>query len=158
MSRDEKITPSPNGKTDEALEEIREMLVGPPVRKLERQIADLSQQLQQLVEQIMAERGRDEKKWEYLQAELAENRKKNVRRAARHRALTTTKIKKLAQQLDGLTEWLEAEQQNRLELAETVAALSKRRRAAPRVYKIRKTAVADYRARERRLSARGKKK
>jgi hypothetical protein len=106
------------------LDEIREMIAGPPLRELEARIAELSQQVAQLVAQITGDRARDEKKWELLQSELVEQRKKSVRRAARHRSLTTAKIKALTQQLQNVISWLENEQQSRATLADAMAALS----------------------------------
>jgi hypothetical protein len=153
----EKNAPSINGKTFAELDEIREMIVGPPRRELEARLAQLSQKVAQFIAQITADRERDEKKWERLQSELAEQRKKSVRRAARHRALTTAKIKKLAQELQSVTSWLEAEQESRATLAEAMAALSEQWRAAPPVYKIKKTMVADYLDRKKRLRTRSKK-
>jgi outer membrane murein-binding lipoprotein Lpp len=157
VNRAEKNTRSANGKAAVELDEIREMIVGPQVRDLEARLALLSQHVTQLAEQIAAARARDEKKWEHLQSELAEQRKKSVRRAARHRTLTTAKIKKLAQQLQSVSSWLESEQQSRAALAEAMAALSEQWRAAPPVYKIKRTTVADYLHRKKKTTT-GRKK
>ncbi len=157
MSKAEKNALFPHGKAGVELDEIREMIAGPPLREMEIRIAELSQQVAQLVAQITADRARDGKKWEFLQSELAEQRKKSVRRAARHRSLTTAKIKALAQQLQNIISWLESEQQSRARLADAMAALSEQWRAAPPVYKIKKTMVADYLDRKKRARASGKK-
>ncbi|MCI0699310.1 hypothetical protein L0337_45820 [candidate division KSB1 bacterium] len=145
MSKAEKNALFPHGRAASAeLDEIREMIAGPRVRELEARIAELSQQMAQLVAQITTERSRDEKKWEFLQSELAEQRKKSVRRAARHRSLTTAKIKALAQQLQSAISWLENEQQSRGTLSDAMAALSEQWCAAPPVYKVKRTTVAEY--------------
>jgi outer membrane murein-binding lipoprotein Lpp len=157
VSKAEKNALFPHGKAAVELDEIREMIAGPPVRELEARIAALSQQVAQLAAQITADRARDGKKWELLQNELAEQRKKSVRRAARHRTLTTAKIKKLAQQLQSVSSWLESEQQSRAALAEAMAALSEQWRAAPPVYKIKRTTVADYLHRKKKTTT-GRKK
>lgn len=157
MRKAEKNALFPHGEAVAELDEIREMIAGPPVRELEARIAELSQQVAQLVAQMTVDRSRDEKKWELLQSELAEQRKKSVRRAARHRSLTTAKIKALAQQLQSVTSWLESEQQSRATLADAMAALSEQWRAAPPVYKIKKTMVADYFDRKKRARTGGKK-
>lgn len=158
MSKAEKNALFPHGGAAVAeLDEIREMIAGPPVRELEARIAGLSQQVAQLVAQIAADRARDEKKWEFLQSELAEQRKKTVRHAARHRALTTAKIKALAQQLQSVVNWLESEQRSRATLADAMAALAEQWRASPPVYKIKRTAVADYLHRKKKTTT-GKKK
>ncbi|MGH7452233.1 MAG: hypothetical protein ACRENG_12875 [bacterium] len=158
MSKAEKNALFPHRKPVAELDEIREMIAGPPVRELEARIAELSQQMAQLVAQMTVDRSRDEKKWELLQNELAEQKKKSVRRAARHRSLTTAKIKTLAQQLQSVISWLESEQQSRATLADAMAALSEQWRAAPPVYKIKRTAVADYLDRKKRSGTHGKKK
>jgi hypothetical protein len=157
VSKAEKSALFPHGKAVAELDEIREMIAGPPVRELEARIAALSQQVAQLIAQITADRVRDEKKWEFLQSELAEQRKKSVRRAARHRALTTAKIKALAQQLQSVINWLESEQQSRATLADAMAALSEQWRAAPPVYKVKRTTVAEYLHRKKKSTTGGKK-
>ncbi len=157
MSKAEKNALFPPGKAVVELDEIREMIAGPPLRELEARIVELSQQVAQLVAQIKAERARDEKQWELLQSELAEQRKKSVRRAARHRSLTTAKIKTLAQQLQNVISWLEIEQQSRATLADAMAALSEQWRAAPPVYKVKRTAVAEYLHRKKKTTT-GRKK
>jgi DNA repair ATPase RecN len=153
VSKAEKSVLFPPGKAVAELDEIREMIAGPPLRELEEQIAKLSQQ----VAQITADRARDEKKWEFLQNELADQRKKSVRRAARHRSLTTAKIKALAQQLQSVISWLEIEQQSRATLADAMAALSEQWRAAPPIYKVKRTTVAEYLHRKKK-STTGRKK
>lgn len=157
MSKAEKSTLFTPGKAAVELDEIREMIAGPPVRELEARIASLSQQVAQLVTQITADRARNEKKWEFLQNELAEQRKKSVRRAARHRSLTTAKIKVLAQQLQSVVSWLESVQQSRATLADTMAALSEQWRAAPPVYKVKRTTVAEY-LHHKKKTTKGRKK
>jgi DNA-binding transcriptional MerR regulator len=157
VSKAEKNALFSNGKAGVELDEIREMIAGPPVRELEARIAALSQQVAQLAAQITAERARDEKKWEFLQNELVEQRKKSVRHAARHRSLTTAKIKALAQQLQNVINWLESEQQSRATLADAMAALSEQWRAAPPVYKVKRSAVADYLHRKKKTTTARKK-
>ncbi len=157
MSKAEKSAFFPHGKAVAELDEIREMIAGPPRRELEARIAELSQQVAQLVAQITVDRARDEKKWELLQSELAAQRKKSVRRAARHRSLTTAKINALAQQLQSVNSWLESEQQSRATLADAMAALSEQWRAAPPVYKVKRTAVAEYLHHKKKTTA-GRKK
>lgn len=157
MRKAEKNALFPPGEAVAELDEIREMIAGPPVRELEARIAELSQQVAQLAAQMTVDRARGEKKWELLQSELAEQRKKSVRRAARHRSLTTAKIKALAQQLQSVISWLESEQQSRATLAEAMAALSEQWRAAPPVYKVKRSAVADYLHRKKKTTT-GRKK
>lgn len=157
MNKAEKSALFPYGKAVAELDEIREMIAGPPVQELEARITALSQQVVQLVAQITADRLRDEKKWELLQSALAEQSKKAVRRAARHRSLTTAKVKALAQQLQNVISWLETEQQGRATLADAMAALSEQWRATPSVYKVKRTTVADYLHHKKKTTA-GRKK
>lgn len=113
------------------LDAVREIIVGPLTRELEQKIAKLSRQIEQLHEQNQALRLDYEKKLTRLQAEYSEHLKRYARRAAHHRSRFRNKLKEMAAQLELLAGQSQADQENRLALAKTMATFARRLRAAP---------------------------
>ncbi|MDZ7290151.1 MAG: hypothetical protein ONB44_01870 [candidate division KSB1 bacterium] len=139
----EKSAASGDGASAGKLNEIRDIIVGPPLQNLEERIEKLSRQITQLIEQEAVARIGYEKSLEEIQTELAELAKKTVRRAARHRAVATARVNRLAQRRDDGIRQFKARRQ---------------RRTTPKVFKIKRATVAEYLQRRKKYQTGGKRK
>ncbi|MGH7495978.1 MAG: hypothetical protein ACREOO_26800 [bacterium] len=101
------------GAPSEKLDAIRDIILGPHLRELERKVEKLARQVEQ------------------LQAALDTRGERQTRRAARHRYLTTMKVKKLAQAVETILQYLRTEHEARASSAQRLTTLTRRLQATP---------------------------
>jgi hypothetical protein len=104
---------APQGAPSAKLDAIRDIILGPQLRELERKVERLARQVDQ------------------LQAGLDTRGERQMRRAARHRYLTTMKVKKLAQAVDTILQYLRTENEAHASTAQKLTTLSRQLQATP---------------------------
>lgn len=109
----EKKSLTPRGAPSEKLDAIRDIILGPHLRELEHKVDKLARQVEQ------------------LQAGLDTRGDRQMRRAARHRYLTTMKVKRLAQAVETILQFLRTENEAHASSVQKLTTLTRQLQATP---------------------------
>lgn len=120
-----------NGSPGEKIQAVRALVVGPQMRALEIKLENLSRQVEQLQAHNQNARADYAKKLEQARTDFELRMERMVRRAARHRARTTLRLKHMAQELQKIAKQFTAEHESRTALAKTMSALARQLRTLP---------------------------
>ncbi len=127
----EKKTLPENGLPGNKIQAVRDLIVGPQVRALEGKIEKLTRQVEQLQAQNHNARADYAQKLERVQSDFETRMERMVKRAARHRARTTLRLKHIAHEMQKIAAQFETEHESRAAFAKTMAALARQLRALP---------------------------
>lgn len=127
----EKKILSANGSPGEKIQAVRALIAGPQIRALEIKLENLSRQVEQLQSHNQNVRNDYAKKLEQARTNFESRMERMVRRAARHRARTTLRLKHVAQELQKIAKQFATEHESRAALAKTLSALARQLRAVP---------------------------
>ncbi len=117
-----------NGMPSDKIQAVRDLIAGPQIRALEIKVEKLSPQVQQLLAQNQNVSADYAKKLEQAQNDFEE---RMVRRAAKHRARTTLRLKHIAHELQKIAKQFAVEHESRAAFAKNMAALARQLRALP---------------------------
>lgn len=120
-----------NGMPSDKIQAVRDLIAGPQIRALEGRIDKLTKQVEQLQGQNHNARADYAQKLERAQSDFEARMERMVRRAARHRARTTLRLKQIAHEMQKIAAQFEAEHESRAAFAKAMATLARRLRALP---------------------------
>ncbi|MEK7729144.1 MAG: hypothetical protein AAB354_12080 [candidate division KSB1 bacterium] len=131
-----------HGLTNDKIQAVRDLIAGPQIRALEIKIEKLAQQVEQLLAQNQNVRAEYNKKFEHAQADFEARAERMIRRAARHRARTTLRLKHVAHEMQKIAKQFAVEHETRAAFAKTMAALARQLRTLPAPPRLNFSALA----------------
>lgn len=120
-----------NSASSDKIQAVRDLIAGPQIRALEAKVEKLSRQVEQLLAQNHNARADHAQQLEQARVEFEARMERMVRRAAKHRARTTLRLKHLAHELQKISKQFAAEHESRGAFAKAMSALARQLRALP---------------------------
>lgn len=120
-----------NGAARDKIQAVRDLIAGPQIRGLEAKVEKLTRQVEQLLAHNQNARADHAQQLEQARLEFETRMDRMVRRASRHRARTTLRLKHIAQELQKVSKQFAVEHESRGALAKAMSALVRQLRALP---------------------------